>query len=73
MVFRKYKMNLDFSKTDAPVGILRATSDTLHDHSDAGDLSKNIPNSKLIEIESNQFAHESAAIPVIEDFMNNIA
>ena len=73
MVFRKYKMDLDFSKTDAPVGILRASSDTLHDHSDAGDLSKNIPNSKLIEIESNQFAHEAAAIPVIEEFMDNIA
>ena len=65
-------MNLDFSKTDAPVGILRASSDTLHDHSDAGDLSNHIPNSKLNEIESNQFAHEAAAIPVIEDFMNNI-
>ena len=73
IVFRKYKMNLDFSNTNAHVGILRASSDTLHDHSDAGDLSKNIPNSKLIEIESNQFAHEAAAIPVIEDFMDNIA
>ena len=65
-------MNLDFSNTDAPVGILRASSDTLHDHSDAGDLSNHIPNSKLIEIESNQFAHEAGVIPVIEDFMNNI-
>lgn len=73
IVFRKYKMNLDFSNTNAHVGILRASSDTLHDHSDAGDLSKNIPNSKLIEIESNQFAHEAAAIPVIEEFMDNIA
>ncbi|MEK9806265.1 MAG: hypothetical protein VW551_08225, partial [Euryarchaeota archaeon] len=73
IVFRKYKMNLDFSNTNAHVGILRASSDTLHEHSDAGDLSKNIPNSKLIEIESNQFAHEAAAIPVIEEFMDNIA
>ena len=64
-------MNLDFSNTNSPVGILRASSDTLHDHSDAGDLSSNIPNSKLIEIESNQFAHEADAIPVIADFMKN--
>ena len=71
MVFRKYKMNLDFSNTNSPVGILRASSDTLHDHSDAANLSNNIPNSKLIEIVSNQFAHEAAAIPVIEDFMKN--
>ena len=46
-------MNLDFSNTNAPVGILRASSDTLHDHSDAGNLSNQIPNSRLIEIESN--------------------
>lgn len=73
IVFRKYKMNLDFSHTSAPVGILRASSDTLHDHSDAGKLSKQIPNSTLIEIESNQFAHEAAAIPVIENFMQGIS
>ena len=73
LVFRKYKMNLDFSNTNAPVGILRASSDTLHDHSDAGKLSNQIPNSKLIEIESNQFAHEAPAISVIEDFMENAA
>ena len=48
LVFRKYKMNLDFSNTNAPVGILRASSDTLHDHSDAGKLSNQIPNSRLI-------------------------
>ena len=73
LVFRKYKMNLDFSNTNAPVGILRASSDTLHDHSDAGKLSNQIPNSRLIEIESNQFAHEAAAISVIEDFMETAA
>ena len=73
LVFRKYKMNLDFSNTNAPVGILRASSDTLHDHYDAGDLSNQIPNSRLIEIESNQFAHEAAAISVIEDFMETTA
>ena len=73
LVFRKYKMNLDFSDTNAPVGILRASSDTLHDHSDAGKLSNQIPNSRLIEIESNQFAHEAAAISVIQDFMETAA
>ena len=73
LVFRKYKMNLDFSNTNAPVGILRASSDTLHDHSDAGKLSNQIPNSRLIEIESNQFAHEAAAISVIQDFMETAA
>lgn len=66
-------MNLDFSNTNAPVGILRASSDTLHDHSDAGKLSNQIPNSRLIEIESNQFAHEAPAISVIEDFMETAA
>ncbi len=71
MVFKNYKMDLYFSDSSAPVGVLRASSDTLHDHSDAGILSKQIPNCTLIDIESNQFAHEAAAIPVIEQFMES--
>ncbi len=64
-------MDLYFTGSSAPVGVLRASSDTLHDHSDAGILSKQIPNCTLIDIESNQFAHEAAAIPVIEQFMES--
>jgi len=72
IVLRKYKMNINFESCLTPIGILRASSDTLHDHSDAGLLSQKIPNCELIEIESNQFAHEADAIPVIESFMNVI-
>ena len=36
MIFKNYKMDLDFSHNSTPVGVLRASSDTLHDHSDAG-------------------------------------
>ena len=68
MIFKNYKMDLDFARNSTPVGVLRASSDTLHDHSDAGTLSANIPNCQLIEIESNQFAHEAAALPIIEGF-----
>ena len=59
------------SDVKTPVGVLRASSDTLHDHDDAGILSKNIPNCSLIEIESNQFAHEAAAIPLIENYQKS--
>ena len=72
LVFRRYKMALDFANVTTPVGVLRASSDTLHDHDDAGILSKKIPNCSLIEIESNQFAHEAAAIPLIENFQRSV-
>ncbi len=72
IVFRKYRMNLDFAHINTPVGVLRASSDTLHDHSDAGSLSEAIPNCTLIEVESNQFAHEAGALPIIEGFFDNV-
>ncbi len=72
MIFKNYKMDLDFSHNSTPVGVLRASSDTLHDHSDAGTLSANVPNCQLIEIESNQFAHEAAALPIIEGFFEEM-
>tara|TARA_Y100001970_G_scaffold46609_1_gene58830 strand:- start:21747 stop:22601 length:855 start_codon:yes stop_codon:yes gene_type:complete len=69
LVLKKYKMNTNFKLCLTPIGILRASSDTLHDHTDAGLLSQQIPNCELIEIVSNQFAHEADAIPIIESFM----
>ena len=33
---------------------------------------RDLPNSTLIEIESNQFAHEPEAIPLIEAFQSSI-
>lgn len=72
IVFRRFRVNLDFAHIDTPVGVLRASSDTLHDHSDAGSLSKAIPNCTLIEIESNQFAHEAPALPIIEGFFQAV-
>lgn len=68
MVFKNYRMNLDFAHVSTPVGVLRASSDTLHDHSDAGNLSEHLPNCTLIDVESNQFAHEAGALPIIEGF-----
>ncbi len=72
IVFKNYRMNLDFAHVATPVGVLRASSDTLHDHSDAGKLSSAIPNCELIEVESNQFVHEAGALPIIEGFFDSI-
>ncbi len=72
LVFSKFKMDLDFTDIMLPIGILRASSDTLHDHGDAGVLDAALPKSTLIEIESNQFAHEPEAIPLIEAFQSSI-
>ncbi len=70
-VFKNYRMNLDFAHVSTPVGVLRASSDTLHDHSDAGTLSGAIPDCTLIEVESNQFVHEAEALPIIEGFVDD--
>lgn len=72
IVFKRYRMNLDFAHINTTVGVLRASSDTLHDHSDAGRLSQAISNCQLIDVESNQFAHEAGALPIIEGFFDSV-
>lgn len=69
----RYNMNLEFSKTTIRCAILSAESDKLHTLGGVMKISESLPNCVLIDIPSNQYAHESSVLQEIEEFHNSIA
>ena len=65
-------MNADLSKVDSRVALITAESDKLHADSAIGFLVENLPESTLIEVPSNQFAHDPEVIPILESFQNGV-
>ncbi len=67
-----YRMTDDLSKVDSRVALITAESDKLHADSAIGFLMENLPEATLIEVASNQFAHDPEVIPLLEAFQNGV-
>jgi pimeloyl-ACP methyl ester carboxylesterase len=59
---RQYDLPDGLGKIDIPVAICVAESDTLHTGDDAHDTAAALPKGELLEIPSNQYAHEADVI-----------
>ena len=68
-----YEMNLEFPNNNISSAILSAESDKLHALDGVIEISKKLPNCKLINIPSNQYAHEAAVLKEIEEFHNTLS
>ena len=68
-----YEMNLEFPDNNISSAILSAESDKLHALEGVVEISKNLPNCKLINIPSNQYAHEAGVLKEIEEFHNTLS
>jgi pimeloyl-ACP methyl ester carboxylesterase len=68
-----YEMNLEFPDNKISSVILSAESDKLHAIDGVIEISKNLPNCKLINVPSNQYAHEAAVLKEIEEFYNTLS
>ena len=68
-----YKMNLQFPEDTISSAILSAKSDKLHALDGVVKISQCLPNCQLIDIPSNQYAHESGVLKEIEEFHNTLS
>lgn len=68
----KYSLPDNLSKVIIPCAIITADSDKLHGLKDVESIANRIPNAKMIQVPSNQYAHESDFLKVIEDFHASI-
>jgi pimeloyl-ACP methyl ester carboxylesterase len=67
-----YKMKDEaISSIQDRIALLTAKSDSLHSDDAVVLLSERLPNSQLIEVPSNQFAHDADVIPILEVFQDD--
>ena len=55
-----------------PIAICVAKSDVLHAHDDAIRIAESLENGEVIEVVSNQFAHEADIRPIIEEWIARV-
>ena len=60
---RRYALPTDLSVVNIPVAICVAASDTLHTGDDSHRIADSLPNGEVVEVPSNQYAHEGDLIP----------
>jgi len=63
-----YSLPKDLSNITVPCGILAAQSDKLHAMDAARSITARIPNAVMIEVPSNQYAHEADVLIEVEAF-----
>jgi len=63
---RRYDLPTHFDRIDAKVAICVAASDTLHTGTDSHGIADALPNGSLVEVPSNQYAHEANLIADID-------
>ena len=63
---RRYDLPSDFGNVSCPVAICVAASDTLHTGDDSHGIANQLPKGQLVEVESNQYAHEADVIADID-------
>jgi len=68
-----YVLPEDCSGVTMPCAVLAATSDTLHGMDKIASVVERLPNAKLIEVPSNQYAHEADVLEQIETFHASVA
>ena len=69
---RAFSIWPELETVTAPVAICVAKSDALHAHDDALKIAESLPNGEVIEVPSNQFAHEADIIPIIEEWIGQL-
>ena len=67
-----YSLPEDLSRIEVPCAVMTAASDTLHDFGKAERLADSIPNCRMINVPSNQYAHEPDVLSEIGDFHASI-
>ncbi|HJN56105.1 MAG TPA: hypothetical protein QF646_06950 [Candidatus Poseidoniales archaeon] len=67
---RGYAIWEGLERVEIPCAICIAASDTLHSSGEAERIAETLPHGKIVEVQSNQFAHEADVIPVIESWQN---
>ena len=68
----RYSLPQDLSGATVPCAVMTATSDTLHDMDKVLDIVERLPNAVLIEVPSNQYAHEADVLVEIEEFQSSV-
>ena len=67
-----YSLPEDLSRIEVPCAVMTAASDTLHDFGKVERLADSIPNCRMINVPSNQYAHEPGVLSEIGDFHASI-
>ena len=67
-----YRLPDDLSRIEVPCAVMTASSDTLHDFSKVQRIADSIPNCQMIEVPSNQYAHEPEVLREIKKFHSSI-
>jgi len=68
----RYSLPQDLSNASVPCAVMTASSDTLHGMDKVLDIVDRLPNAVLIEVPSNQYAHEADVLAEIEEFQSSI-
>ncbi len=68
----RYELPKSLSKISVPCGIISAKSDKLHGLENVKIIVGKIPGAQMIEVPSNQYAHEAAVLVEIEAFQRSI-
>ena len=65
-----FSLPQDLSSIEVRCAVMTAFSDTLHDFGKVKMIKESIPNCELIEVPSNQYAHEAEVLSEIEEFQS---
>ena len=68
---RRYDLPPNLDRISAPVAICVAASDTLHTGDDSHGIADSLPNGSIVEVPSNQYAHEPDVIADIDAWEAN--
>ncbi|HJM18062.1 MAG TPA: alpha/beta hydrolase [Candidatus Thalassarchaeaceae archaeon] len=68
-----YRLPEDLSNIDVPCAVMTATSDTLHGFDKVQQVVDSMPNCTMIEVPSNQYAHDPDVLKEIVEFQSSIA
>tara|TARA_Y100001954_G_C15741237_1_gene568506 strand:+ start:74 stop:979 length:906 start_codon:yes stop_codon:yes gene_type:complete len=68
-----FSLPSNLSSIEVKCAVMTASSDTLHDFEKIERIANSIPRCKLIEVPSNQYAHEAEVLSEIEQFHYSLA
>ena len=68
----RYRLPEELSDVSVPCAVMTASSDTLHDMDKVLNIVNKIPGAVMIEVPSNQYAHEADVLVEIEEFHSSI-